>query len=512
MTTDTMSSPARVARHRRLLSITGILVLLLIAAAVFVWNAFFRQWPQRLADNTPVEQFKYGSIGAEEAEGMPYWLWFVLPKMFPEYLPRPGGWAALGLSWEEGRAMPIGFSKKRIGFERVAINCAFCHTTRVRKPGEVTPHIYPAGPGNVIDPLAYQRFLFACASDPRFTASNVLREVAGVTDLPAVERAMYRVLVPATRRALLQQKANFEWTKSRPDWGRGRIDPFNPIKFGILRQEAYGDKPISEIDDHTIGNSDMQPIWNMAPRVEHKMAYHWDGLNTDLTEVVRSSALGDGATRQDLPLEPLGRLQNWLMSLQPPKFRELFTVDAALASRGEPVFKQHCADCHAMDGRRTGQLLPLTDQAWSEGVAADAPRPRYVDTHRAKMWTPVAAKAYNAYTANYPWAFKHFRSTDQTVNVPLDGVWVRAPYLHNGSVPYLDELLEEPEKRTKLFYRGYDEYDPERVGFVSQGEEAKRLGTVYDTAQPGNSNQGHLFGTRLEPADKRALLEYMKTL
>ena len=48
----------------------------------------------------------------------------------------------------------------------------------------------------------------------------------------------------------------------------------------------------------------------------------------------------------------------------------------------------------------------------------------------------------------------------------LDGIWARAPYLHNGSVPNLRELLEPPPKRTKLFYRGYDAYDPDNVGFI----------------------------------------------
>jgi mono/diheme cytochrome c family protein len=323
------------------------------------------------------------------------------------------------------------------------------------------------------------------------------------------------VLVPATRKALLEQRDGFEWTKSRVDWGRGRIDPFNPIKFGILKELQFGDAPISKVDDGTIGNSDMEPIWNMDPRVARKMAFHWDGLNDDLTEVVLSSAIGDGGASKNLPLPELSRIQEWIKTLPAPRYEELFPLDAhtkQLAQRGEPIFKRWCADCHAFDGARTGKLIPLTDEAWSEGVAPEAPRPRYVDDHRAKMWTKGAAKAYNAYADDYPWAFSHFRSTGQAVNVPLDGLWLRAPYLHNGSVPYLAELLEEPSKRTKVFYRGLDVYDPERMGFVSEGADAERFGTLYDTAKPGNSNQGHLFGTHLTPDEKQALLAYLKTL
>jgi hypothetical protein len=63
-----------------------------------------------------------------------------------------------------------------------------------------------------------------------------------------------------------------------------------------------------------------------------------------------------------------------------------------------------------------------------------------------------------------------------------------------------------------VFWRGYDVYDPGRVGFVSTGPDAERAGTLYDTSRQGNSNAGHLYGTALSPQDKRALIEYLKTL
>jgi hypothetical protein len=71
--------------------------------------------------------------------------------------------------------------------------------------------------------------------------------------------------------------------------------------------------------------------------------------------------------------------------------------------------------------------------------------------------------------------------------------------------------LELPEHRAKRFYRGHDMYDPERMGFVSEGPEAERLGNLHDTAQPGNSNQGRLWGTLLPDAEKRQLLKQLKT-
>ena len=85
--------------------------------------------------------------------------------------------------------------------------------------------------------------------------------------------------------------------------------------------------------------------------------------------------------------------------------------------------------------------------------------------------------------------------------------------MHNGSVPTLRDLLESPENRPQEFYRGYDVFDPDKVGFVS--DVAQEKGKQYfklDTTLPGNSNSGHLYGTDLSAKDKEALVEYLKKL
>jgi hypothetical protein len=84
--------------------------------------------------------------------------------------------------------------------------------------------------------------------------------------------------------------------------------------------------------------------------------------------------------------------------------------------------------------------------------------------------------------------------------------------LHNGSVPSLADLLDKPVARPVTFRVGYDVYDQTRVGFVSSGPDAEAAGHLFDTRLPGNANAGHLYGTGLSEADKRALLEYLKTL
>lgn len=431
------------------------------------------------------EQFKYGSVGIESEEGIPYWIWQVLPRVFADKLPRPGGYAAFGFLWEPGKELPVGFSKVDLyGGPRVAVNCAFCHATSVRTSALAPPRIIAAGPANQINPQAYVKFLQAVADDPRFDSGELLDAIAGITRLSWRQRMQYRyLLIPAAKRALRKQRQQYAWMYRNPEWGPGRVDPFNPIKFGILKLPV----------DATIGTSDMVPIWNMKAR--QGMSLHWDGLSASLREVVLSSALGDGASRTSIQLPNLARIEQWLLDVQPPAYP--YEVDQALSAEGRRVYNAQCAQCHAPGGARTGTVVAVEEVG--------------TDRHRIDMWTPAAPAAYNKYADGYAYDFSGFRKTGGYVAVPLDGVWLRAPFLHNGSVPSLQELFEPPGGRRQTFYRGYDVFDPVRVGFVSEGDAATRTGTLYDTRLPGNSNAGHLYGVELAPAQKKALIEFLKT-
>ena len=93
---------------------------------------------------------------------------------------------------------------------------------------------------------------------------------------------------------------------------------------------------------------------------------------------------------------------------------------------------------------------------------------------------------------------------------PLYGIWAAAPYLHNGSVPTLYDLLLPPEQRPKTFPLGPREYDPVKLGFVVDTA-CSQKDCVVDTARTGDGNGGHLWGTDLSESDRMALLEYLKT-
>ncbi|MFK3775310.1 di-heme-cytochrome C peroxidase [Pseudomonas sp. NPDC089406] len=94
---------------------------------------------------------------------------------------------------------------------------------------------------------------------------------------------------------------------------------------------------------------------------------------------------------------------------------------------------------------------------------------------------------------------------------PLTGIWATAPYLHNGSVASLYELLLAPQQRMKVFYTGSNEFDPKHVGFVTTEGEGNLF--KFDTQVRGNSNDGHDYGVgALDEGRRLALLEYLKTL
>jgi mono/diheme cytochrome c family protein len=478
---------------RKILVSVAVLAALGVLGGAFTWYKFFREEPQ--ADwitKNPDMRFKYGSIGAERDAGMPYWIFYVLPRMFPDKLPKPGGLAALGVSWEQGQELPIGFTKKVVGFPRVANNCASCHAAGYRTSLTENPVFVGAGPGHTLYLEGLFRFFVDCAKDPRFNPDNMMREISLVTNLSWIDRQIYRfLLIPITRKRLLEREGQFAWIyrKDLPDWGRGRDDAMNLTKYFLLKLPM----------DNSTGPTDIPSIWNLKKYDREGTTMNWAGDSHDAYSVIIDSALGViGAAPKNKSefLEEVRWLQQYLREKAPPKFP--FPINDTLAASGKSVFDANCASCHASD--KTGKRMPL-----------DA-----VDTDPERIWTWNKDNAIAANKVVRGFGIDRKGLVEAPLdgyNAPfLDGLWLRAPYLHNGSVPTVRDLLTAPESRPKVFWRGYTLYDPVNLGFVSQSEEAKIVGTRFDTTERAAGNQGHAFGTNLSPGDKDALIEYLKTL
>ena len=191
---------------KRKTTVAWIVGLLLGLVGLMTWYKMYRTLPQPAwiaADKQ--SEFLYGSVGAEASAGIPYWIWLALPRIFPEYMPGPGGYASLGFPWEETREMPAGFSKKTIGYVRVAGNCAMCHASSHPNGPDEAATVVAGGPGHTAEVERLRHFYRQCAQDPRFTANDILDEVTMATRLSLVDRLLYRyVLIPRTRRQLLK--------------------------------------------------------------------------------------------------------------------------------------------------------------------------------------------------------------------------------------------------------------------------------------------------------------------
>jgi hypothetical protein len=502
------------------------LLALVVLSALCLLERFTRDRPVEYADD--VMHFMRGSTGGEKMNGIPYWIWITLPEIFPEYLPdkTPGrGYSSFGMIYEPGAdpryALPLGMSMRNYrGIDVVYLNCGACHIGTVRDAPGATPRIIPGMPAHQFDLGAWGTFLTTIPKDQKFTPQRFLDQIAAMQDNPnrliakpdLINRLIFNyaaIYLMRDKLVVLGQRLAFVNTVT---WGPGRVDTFNAPK-------ALLNFPMQLADPKELmGNVDFPSIWNQGPR--KGMQLHWDGNNTSVDERNLSAAFGTGAFPPNLDVDGVLRMAKYLETAQPPPYP--YPIDTALAAQGALIYKQYCTGCHGtreapfrnnppQATERVGTVVPITD------IRTDRSR---LDSYTWELAVNQST-LYAGYEKDwgfdppYPQRFTHFRKTDGYANLPLDGIWLRAPYLHNGSVPNLRELLEPAAARTKLFYRGNDVFDPQNVGFVSNVAELNGQSFfAFDTTQRGNGNGGHegpAYGTNLPAEEKRALLEYLKT-
>jgi hypothetical protein len=274
-------------------------------------------------------------------------------------------------------------------------------------------------------------------------------------------------------------------------------------------------------------------------------------------------------------LHDLHTLEETLKKLQPPKWPQavLGQLDLPLASRGKALYTENCAYCHAPDPKpRDQRLAPARDPEWKMRivptaiVGTDPTTADNIADHRFDIsrlgWTKAelsrldvqlfgasldevdfkrisSAKglAYiTAYVENRAYQDagisprQRWRMDGYGLSIgvqekrgykarPLDGIWATPPFLHNGSVANLFELLSPVYERQTQFWVGNFEFDPVRVGYRSEPFPG---GFLFDTRITGNGNGGHEFrdgcrqqgviGRALAPEERLALIEYLKVL
>jgi mono/diheme cytochrome c family protein len=514
---------------RLVYALLGGAILVAVVIAGFLYYKLTGDDPETFFDN-PVKQFKYGSTGGDLLAGLPVGIFKAMPMLCRDYLPGKG-WESLGFIYEEGMDRPVGTSRRHsLGFDRIALNCAACHVGTYRDAPPSQPEIVVGMPSHRVDLARFTKFITQCVLDERFNPWQVIEAAEQTGEhYSAFQRLLIKyAVVPAMREAVLLVRDRFRFLDREAEPGPGRFDTFNPAK--ALLNWPFELLPPRE----AVGIVDFPSLWLQGPREKLHMHLHWDGNNDSVEERNRSAAFGSGAVPTTLDRQSLKFIADWLISTanRPPKYP--FPIDEARADAGKPLYARYCASCHGTSGSdfsggpngRVGQVDPI------HSIRTD---PCRLDNYTHTL----SAEQGNLYAAYPSERFSHFRKTNGYANLPLDGIWLRGPYLHNGSVPTIRDLLESADKRPKSFYRGYDVIDQRKLGFVSDMAEENGLKFFhYETrcvdaacaGEPnaenrhdanvcvpgkwaGNSNRGHEganYGTELSAEQKDAIVEYLK--
>ncbi|HCL82479.1 MAG TPA: hypothetical protein DIC22_00825 [Chitinophagaceae bacterium] len=192
----------------------------------------------------------------------------------------------------------------------------------------------------------------------------------------------------------------------------------------------------------------------------------------------------------------------YINSIKPPAYP--YPVNKSLVKQGGILFVRNCSKCHGNygnEGKYPNLLIPESEiQTDSFLYKSNYQSYQFVEWFNNSWFAQgdhaARLEPFNGYIAP-----------------PLDGVWITAPYLHNGSVPDLETLLNSKE-RPAYWSRDFDnpEYDYNKLGWKYAAQTGPGGTTVYNTGLPGYGNYGHTYGDKLSSRERKAIIEYLKTL
>jgi len=295
---------------------------------------------------------------------------------------------------------------------------------------------------------------------------------------------------------------------------RGTIDPVGPILFLMeFRDPDLNLRSTIKLDRSPTLASD-PPAWWLLKK---KKTRNWTGgLDARSARVDMATLLHPLNSPEHIKKQEgaFADIHAFVMSTQPPAYP--FPVDRKLAEQGKGLFERTCARCHGTygaDGTYPNKVVPL-DALGTDPLLARSLTKKNVDYFNRSWFTQQKGPDGKPYQIS---------ETEGYQAPPLDGVWATAPYFHNGSAPTVYHVLNS-KARPRIFTRSYktdrDAYDPVKLGWkvtVLEKAAAPNLPGVerrriYDTTRPGQSNGGHVYGDKLTEDERRAVIEYLKTL
>ncbi|MCA9580278.1 MAG: c-type cytochrome [Myxococcales bacterium] len=289
----------------------------------------------------------------------------------------------------------------------------------------------------------------------------------------------------------------------------------NPADLIAIVLAAHRDpKTLAWQDEPAIDLTDLPPIpmdppawWRMGKK--HAMFATGLGRGDHRRHMLASSTLCTDNVEEAEAIDAYANdINAYIQSIEAPKYP--FEIDLDQAIEGEQLFLANCAGCHGTYGRTEtypNLAIPLevigTDAAVA--TASDGTQQYLIDWYNSSFYGEEGKLV----------AFKGY------VAPPLDGIWATAPFLHNGSVPNLSLVMNSQARPT--YWRRVDSdstnFDQDQLGWPFETRDYGKEGAdgvealyLYDTTLPGHSNSGHVFGDHLSDAERRAVVEYLKTL
>jgi mono/diheme cytochrome c family protein len=325
-------------------------------------------------------------------------------------------------------------------------------------------------------------------------------------------------LLEARAKAFAHDRALARRKKPVED-GPGRVDAFGGVLYRFFSEQGVP-PPFAPTSN--------PELWD----VKRTPWFHYDGNTDSIVERNFGNAQGLGFVFDEkthvstaLP-RSLARAEYLFWKISPPVWPPtmLGAIDAQKKAQGEKLYAKYCAGCHVnkvfelMDPAAVGTsplrarttMAEVSDGKGGKANALVLAAAQLKDIIRvafakSNIGPDEVAKMRFGRPEKSTW-----RGTGKIKIPSLSGVFATAPYLHNGSVPTLYDLLLPGPARPKKFYVGGHELDPAKVGFVTKSGEPNAF--LFDTSIAGNANSGHEYGTKLSEPERWALVEYLKTL
>ncbi len=477
---------------------------------------------------------------------MPMIVFRLLPVLFPDiWGPPEAMMAEVGLGpdpYQPKRVMPLGTGYGlSVGFQipgvadKVRVNyatfsCGACHISKVTGPNGRLLRLI--GGANQFGDFSGQ--LNRTVNDQRYTAMNfraaLSREPLGwVYGDPAMipqerlERALFdapggaefflgEVKLASNKTQQRIQDTLLAYTYNVPNppslFGiPGSLDVFSLAAASFADPSTLSPAQLEAALPKTPALSDIPVAWNERDRPR----YQWDdSLGSIIYREVAASLSVAGADAAAVNLTNVPLAANFVNDLPAPPYP--FDVDWRQAARGKILFQHACLGCHRPGNR---VLQPPSETGTDPGranVFTSFLTTNLIAQMRAACTLP---SCYGPGGTPLPDAAV-LLPTGRYASIPLTGVWASAPYLHNGSVPTLAQLLTGDRPTT--FYRNNTTYDQKLVGFTWDHATSSDA-VLYDTRQTGHSNAGHTgpsfnggIDWKNKPDELQELLEYLKTL